>query len=168
MTLVATSAATAQRIDAAWPGQRPPEDHHHVWRWATLLGECRDSFTLVTEGAGEPAAVYGSRHATPLNLASRLFYRMDYFEVAPKLRGTGVGVLMLGVMALRAREAGAVGIVGAAFNVPKLLAFYRAAGAVLECPRGWNAPPGVVAFHIDESALTRLEAIVHAQRDEPG
>lgn len=166
--LVATTPALVQRIDHDWPQQRPVDDYSVDWAWSDLLAECRESFAIVTESGGDPVAIFGAKHSEPLKLLDGPLYRIDFLEVAPARRGSDAGVLLLALVALRAGEVGARGIVGASFNIPGLLNFYQRAGAKLECPRGWNPPAGVIPLHFDESARSNLEAIAHAQRDDQG
>jgi GNAT superfamily N-acetyltransferase len=134
--MVAVRAATfndCAAIDDAWPSSRRPADVHHAWRWADIWKSLKDC--LVLEG-DRPVAIWGSTVRRPLKLAGATYYRLDYLEIAPAHRGKILGAFLIAVIASRALELGATGIVLTAFPVPGLVEFYEGTGAVRGAPRG--------------------------------
>lgn len=165
--MTAATTPLAARIDAAWSHRRRPEDLHSGWSWLGILNDCRDGFVLVACDRDEPVGVFASEKRSPITLEGRPYYRLDYLEIDPALRGSGFGSLALALVGVRAVELGAGGIVLGAFQAPKLLEFYEESGATRGCPRGWNPPSQVIPLTFDNSALMRLEKEAHAFRHDP-
>lgn len=151
-------------IDDAWPSSRRPADVHHAWRWVDISKSLKDCF-VVAEG-DRPVAIWGSTVSRPLKLAGTTYYRLDYLEIAPAHRGEILGAFLTAVIASRALELGAAGIVLTAFPVPGLVEFYEGVGAVRGSPRGWSHPKELVALTFELSALRRLKELADALLEE--
>lgn len=121
-------------IDGAWPPLRRPADVHHTWRWVDISRSLKDCMAIM-EG-DHPVAIWGSTMGRPLKLAGTTYYRLDFLEIAPYHRGEILGAFLIAIIAARALEVGASGIVLTAFAVPGLVEFYEGMGAVRGCPRG--------------------------------
>jgi GNAT superfamily N-acetyltransferase len=110
-------------------------------------------------GDGAPVAIWLSKKRKPIQLGGRLYYRLDNIEVHPAHRGARVGrvlgVLLMGVIAQRALEVGASGIVLVTWE--SHISFYGRLGGRQEAPRGWTVAADLVPFVFDEVALTRLK-----------
>jgi hypothetical protein len=115
-----------------------------------------ERFALV-DGTDVPMAFWCGTKRGPITLPEGPFYRLDYMEVHPRLRGGPLSVFMVALWACRALELGANGIVLSAFPAEGLLAFYRRAGAVERQPRGWNQPRGLVPFVFERPLLEELK-----------
>lgn len=159
--MVATLDECAE-IDEQWPGLRPVTDVQQVWRWQEIYGELREVFCVRAEGS--IVAIWGSTSSRPRKLVEGTYYRLDYLELSPLHRGKGnvAGLFLMGMVASRALEVSATGIVLTCFNVPGVVAYYAAAGATVGCPRGWNHPTGVVALTFDQRALHNLKDLADA------
>jgi GNAT superfamily N-acetyltransferase len=84
------SAPHAARIDAAWVKSRAADAPERHWRWQQIHYACTayydgDAFAVVDDGV--VVAAWGT--ATPMT--RHQCYVVDYFEVAPSVRGQGVG-----------------------------------------------------------------------------
>jgi hypothetical protein len=104
-------------------------------------------------------ALWSSSKKKPIRLPEGIFYRLDYLEVSPPSRGGVVGTFTLAVIAARATELNATGIVLAAFPIKGLSDAYERAGAVGRCPQGWNCPANLLPFIFEAAALARLKAL---------
>lgn len=151
-------------IDKAWPAGRRPSDVHHVWRWVDISSTLKECFVVVKDG--HPVAIWGSTVSRPLKLGGMTFYRLDYLEIDPAHRGEVLGVFLVSVIASRALELGASGIVLTAFSVPGLVEFYEGTGAIRGSPRGWNHPKELVALTFELAALHRLKDLADALLEE--
>lgn len=162
--LVRATAADCARIDAEWSSLRRPEDVHQAWLWSEMIQTMRDAFVLVGDA---PLAIWGSAKGSPIELPEGRFYRLDYLECHPSLRGQGVaGLFALATIAKRARELDAAGIVLAAFNEPKLVEFYVGAGAEQRQPRGWTVPRNLIPCVFGAVAVDSLETFADAHDDD--
>ncbi|MBP9204906.1 MAG: hypothetical protein KBG28_13125 [Kofleriaceae bacterium] len=128
----------------------------------------REAFVVRADQA--PIAIWASKVGSPIALAGRRYYRLDYLEVDPARRGDGqTSTLLLGLIAKRAEEHGASGVVLAAFSIDRLLQAYEYLGAERGAPPGWNHPPQLVPLTFNAAALHRLrELIDDLQEDPPG
>lgn len=154
-----TSPESIAEIDTNWPPNRRPSDVHQTWLWSEIAPNLCDAF-IVYGSTGLPLAIWGSTKCAPITLPEGRFYRLDFFEVTPTLRGVGSSVaatFALAAIATRALELGASGIVLAAFPVEGLGRSYESRGAVQRSPKGWDFPSNLVPYLFDLEALKRLE-----------
>lgn len=151
-------------IDATWPPSRRPADVHHAWRWVDIWSSLKDCFVIMDSEC--PVAIWGSSVSRPLQLAGTTYYRLDYLEISPAHRGKILGAFSTAVIAFRASELGATGIVLTAFHVPGLVEFYEKMGAVRGAPRGWSHPKELVPLTFELSALQRLKEFSDAFLEE--
>ena len=142
--------------DAEWPPLRGEGDWHHSWRWRDILGGKTERFAVVGESEA-PLGFWCSAKASPISLPEGRFYRPDHQEIDPRLRGGTLGAFMITLLATRAVELGADGIVLFTFPAPGLLAFYLRNGATQRAPQGWNVPRGLVPFTYDRTVLLQLK-----------
>ena len=77
----------------------------------------------------------------PLQLEGQRYYRLDHFEIAPSVRGQLVGIFCFGLIAARAIELGADGIVLAA--LPEVARVYEKWGGMKRRPAGWHVGTGL-------------------------
>ncbi len=158
--LVIPSAARLQEVDDAWPAGRAPTDAHRHWRWATLAAKAVERFAILDE-AGRTAAVWCSAKRET-RLEGRRYYRLDYLEVRPDLRGGAAGAFTLALTGTRAAELGCQGLVLAAF-LP-LTGFYARAGGVQRLPPGWTIEKGLVPFVFEGPAFENFQRVTDAFR----
>ena len=145
-------------VDDSWSPRRGPADVHHAWRWREICEGQRERFGVMVGAA--PAAIWVSTRTRPLRLRDGSYYRLDYLEVAPDLRGGVVGPLTLALIACRALELGADAIVLTAFDVPGLVDAYRRAGAVVRRPPGWSHPSNLVSLVFEPAVVALLKGFV--------
>jgi hypothetical protein len=143
-------------------------DVHLAWNWAEIVPDMHDAFVVLAED--EPIAIWASRLRSPVVLEGRKYYRLDYLEIDPRRRGDQlVAPLMFGLIARRATELEAVGVVLAAFQIPGLVKRYVTLGASQGCPRGWNHPTELVPLTFEQAAIDRLRELIDAlQEDRSG
>jgi len=165
---VATASRRAlEDLDRRWGAMRRPEDVHLAWRWTEIVPDMREAFIVYAEDA--PIGIWASKSGSPLALEGAAYYRLDYLEIDPARRGDGAtSPLLFALIAKRAAEHRASGIVLAAFNVEGLIETYVALGAELGCPRGWNHPPELVPLTFRQVALDELRALIDALQEDPG
>jgi len=153
-------------IDASWPPLRDAGDLHHAWRWEEISAPMRETFVVLLDE--DPIGVWCSKVGSPLDLATGRFYRLDFVELKPSLRGDGsTSAMVFGLIAERAVEHGAGGVVLSAFRVDKLVAAYRRLGAVEGAPPGWNYPNLLVPLTFDHAAVQLLRERIHDIEEEP-
>jgi hypothetical protein len=111
-------------------------------------------------------ALWCSAKAQPLKLREGKFYRLDYFELDPRLRGGEAGVLAFALVAARARDVGADGIVLATW--PPLRRFYEGIGGVERELVGWRAPANLITFVFTTDALANLSAVLSERQESSG
>ena len=149
-------------IDRDWPLARDADREHVNWKWLGNMKKHRDGMVVTVGGA--TAAAWCGKYDRAIALDWRHWYRLDYLEVAESFAGLGAFVLVL--IAARATELGATGIVGNAFNEASLLAFYKRGGADLECVRGWSCPRKMVPFCVRDDGFEQLRVIDQSLRVE--
>ncbi len=117
----------ARALDVTWSPRRGGDDIHFAWRWADIVPDMREAF--VVSAKGEAIAIWGSKLGSPIELGGQKYYRLDYLEVDPARRGDGqTSALLFGLIAKRASEHGATGIVLAAFSIDGLIQAYEYLG----------------------------------------
>lgn len=150
--LIAPNLAMLLAVDADWPRHRDPEKEHIRWQWLSIMKKHDDGFLVTVND--QLAAAWCGLHARPIALNSGLWYRLDYIERTATYSNLGLFVFML--IAARADELGAAGILGSAFNDAELLAYYQRAGAELGDVPGWNCHRKMVPFCFRGEAMANL------------
>lgn len=156
------TAEQIDNIDLTWPPRRRATDWHHAWRWVELTRERTEVFGAVAND-GEVLGIWCSAKHKPVLLPEGAFYRLDYVEVAPGARGQEMGVFTFLLVAARALELGAGGIVLATWE--PLTNFYTGLGGVVRKPAGWNAPSNLVPFTFDVDVLDGLKEALARMED---
>ena len=142
-------------IDDQWPSLRRPTDWHHEWRWRQLTEGKREVFAVVND-SGEPAGIWCSGKREPIKLEGGRFYRLDYLELSPELRGGDMGVFLFLLISARAVEVDADGILLATWPLHRK--FYSDLGGLEGPIRGWNLEPNLVPFKFDREALVGFQS----------
>ncbi|MEZ4431775.1 MAG: hypothetical protein R3F65_33615 [bacterium] len=153
------------RIDAEWPPERPAGALHRDWRWVDWVREERSAerFVLVDE-ADAPQLIWCCASRRLLRLPGGPFYRPDRLEVAPMSARSGVGTVGMAVIATRARELGANGVVLKA--TLDAAPFYAKVGGVAGEVAGWSHSPDLVEFTFARPALDALAEMLDEYRQE--
>lgn len=155
----------AKTLDAEWWRHRRDSDIHLAWQWASIVSDAREAFVVTADG--KPIAIWASKLGSPIVLGPERFYRLDYLEIAPTCRGDGqTSVLLFGLIAKRAEEHAATGIILAAFQIDKLINAYHALGAERGAPRGWHYPKELVPLTFRRSALARLRRLIDGLEED--
>lgn len=156
----------AKTIDAEWVGRRAAGDVHLTWRWVDLTRDTRESFVVFLDDV--PVAIWASKTGSPVTLDGHPYYRLDYVELDPDLRGDGqTSVMLFALIARRASELGAEGIVLSAFNVDKLINTYEILGATRGNPSGWKWPKELVPLTFYQGALDSLRELTDGFEEDP-
>jgi hypothetical protein len=146
----------AAEADRAWPATRKTEDWHVTWKWRQLVSGKPEAFAVVDLATDRVTALWCTAQRRPAKLRDGLFYRPDFLEVAPPLRGGDMGVFLFQLIAARALEVGANGIMLATW--PPLRAFYAGLGGTEGPPHGWRPPANLIPFTFASDALGDLVA----------
>lgn len=163
LRLVEPTLAQLDAVDAAWPAARRPTDWHGAWRWRELTAGKVEVFAVV--GADDRMlGLWCSAKRSPIKTPDGPFYRLDFLEVSPGARGQEAGVFLLALIAARALELGAQGIVLGTWEV--LRGFYEGLGAVERRPRGWNVEDNLIPFVFDSERLADLKAALDGMEDD--
>lgn len=156
----------AEQIDREWGTSRSESDRALAWSWAAIAQAMRETFVAQVDGV--PVAVWAAKLGTSTVLSGRNYYRVDFLEVCPERRGDGrTSVALFGLIAHRAAEHRATAVLLAAFNEEGLAKFYESLGAKRGAPVGWNHPPDLVPFTIEQPALVELRELIDAYRKVP-
>lgn len=151
-------------IETEWEPLRAEDDRDLAWRWTKIGPTLRDGFVLI---GAHPLSIWGSTKEEPIRLPGGRYYRLDFLEARPDHRGLRVvGLFTMALVAVRALEQDADGVVLASFDVPKLIAFYEGLGAIRRRPTGWNLPRNLVPFQLDAQALEQLARFADAHHDD--
>jgi hypothetical protein len=146
-----------EAIDGLWPKLRRPTDLHQPWRWAQIAYKAEECVAIFRDGVA--LAIWASFRPV-ITLPDGCYYRLDYLEMHPELRGTEtgqvVGAFLLAAISMRSTEVGAAGIVLKAFQVPGIIKYYTAAGAEQRLPRGWNCERLLVPLVFEKEPFDRL------------
>ena len=146
-------------VDANWPDQRRADDQHLAWVWADICAQTAENFVLV-DAAGRAAGIWACKRAGLITLDGASFYRLDRFEIAPQYRGAKVyagetlAVLLFSVVAARAEELSAAGVVLGA--LPASVAFYAGLGGEERLVCGWTVESGLIPFVFTSAQLVEL------------
>ncbi len=151
-----------EEIDAEWPAARKPTDWHLSWRWAEITSGKVEVFVAVGPD-DKVRGIWCSAKHKPITLPDGTFYRTDYLEVAPNARGQEMGVFMFLLIATRALELGATGVVLGTWEV--LRGFYGQLGGAETTPRGWNLEPNLIPFVFDSETLEGLREALARMED---
>lgn len=159
-----TDVATA--LDTMWSVRRGSDDIGLAWRWADIVPDMREAFVVLAKGA--PIAIWASKLGSPVVLGGQKYYRLDYLEIDPARRGDGqTSAILLGLIAKRAAEHTATGVVLAAFCIDGLIRAYEYLGAERGAPPGWNHPVQLVPLTFKQPALSRLRELIDDLEEEP-
>jgi hypothetical protein len=120
-------------IDERWPAQRAEADWSRSWLWTDLARDKAEVFA-VSDDRHRLLSIWCSNKSKPIRLQGTGYYRPDYLEVAPDARGKTMGAFTFSLMAARALELGASGIVLGTW--PFLREFYAGLGGIERLPRG--------------------------------
>lgn len=161
--LVTASWPVLMQIDREWPPARPAGALHRDWRWGDWVGEerCEERFVLLDED-GRPQFIWCCASSRLLRLAGGPFYRPDRLEVAPRIVRSGVGTVGMAVLATRALELGANGVVLKA--TVEAAPFYAKVGGVAGEVAGWSHSPDLVEFTFDRPAIDALAEMLDEYR----
>lgn len=162
LRVIVPSMRQIEQVDVDWPPRRRPTDWHRAWRWRDLTAGKSETFAIV-DPTDTVLGIWCSAKHKPIRLPDGLFYRPDYLEVAPGARGQEVGVFLFFLIAARALEAGAQGIVLGTW--PVLRRFYEGLGGVERRPRGWNLEANLVPFTFDKATLEELQEALARMED---
>ena len=162
LRVIEPSTALLETVDAEWPNARRPTDWNRAWRWLDLTAGKVEVFAVVNS-ADRVVGLWCSAKHKPIQLPDGLFYRPDYFEIAPDVRGQEIGVFVFLLIAARALELKAQGIVLGTWAV--LTQFYEGLGGVQKKPRGWNLAANLVPFTFDAETLADLKAALDRMED---
>jgi GNAT superfamily N-acetyltransferase len=167
VTITTGSPDVAARIDKLWRERRGDIDALLAWKWVDIVADMREAFAI--HAAGSPIAIWASKPGSCVQLDGKPYYRLDYLEVDPERRGDGqTSTLLAGMIAKRATEHRASGIVLPAFPSEKLAKFYESLGATRGAPQGLEPPPQLVPFTFGQDALDNLRELVDALQKDPG
>jgi GNAT superfamily N-acetyltransferase len=155
------SIADTDAADAQW--YRRSSDTHG-WKWSRVLRETDDCLYVLGSPTLGIACLFGLR-GRHLKLSRGPARRLDYFQVAPALRGTGFARQAFAAFARFALDAGASEVVVCSLASQKVVQFYRDIGGLIEHVPGWSPPPGLVPVWIRAGTLEELGARADALED---
>lgn len=153
-TVRTPSADMLNQIDREWPAGRRDDDQHLGWKWREIFSWSPEAFCLV-DANGAAAGIWSSLKTSPIALREGSFYRLDRIEASPLYRGGIVGVFLFSLVAVRALELKANGIVLGA--LPASTKFYERLGGENRLPAGWNNDRELVPFVFPEQILLELK-----------
>jgi hypothetical protein len=149
--------------DLIWPPLRPPDDLNRHWRWDKIMFQKTERLAVLSSN-GTLLALWCSGKQRPLSLPCGSCYRLDFFEIAPVLRGGGFGFFCFALAATRAVELACQGLVLAA--LPGLEHFYTTLGGSRGPIAGWKTPPELSPFHFSAETLAYLKESADEHREE--
>jgi hypothetical protein len=152
-----------EEADRDWPETRPSKSLNTHWKWKKLMSGKFERASVLNE-ADEVLALWCSGAESPLALPSGDYYRLDVFEIAPRLRKGTFGVQAFALIATRAAELACAGLVLAA--LPGLEGVYSRYGGSQQLVFGWKADSSLVPFLFDKKSLTYLVEQVDDYLDE--
>jgi len=150
--LLIPSLRFLESVDELWPSLRVPAGPEAHWKWQVLAGEVRERFALV-DSANSARAVWCSGKPKA-QLEAQTFYRLDYLEIRPDVRGARWGAFALSLVAKRAAELGCSGVLLASFE--QTAAFYERLGASSRAVRGWKYPRSLKPYVFEGDAFLEL------------
>jgi len=166
LTLSIASESHLAQADRIWPQERRPNDLHDHWRWLKIMNGKRERFSILHRADSRVVALWCSEPKGPRHIESGRFYRLDYLEVAPRHRQTSVGLFVLALVACRALEVGASGLVLGGFPIDGVHRFYTEAGGVQRDVRGWKPARDLIPYIFERSALEWLKDFADGFLDE--
>ena len=155
--VIRPSPADIAHIDETWPARRRLTDWHHSWRWHEITASRPEAFALRKDD-GSLLGIWCSAKKAPITLPDGRFYRPDFLEISPDARGREVGAFIFLLIASRALELKAEGIVLGTW--PVLREFYSRMGGHERKPRGWNLENNLVPFVFDLATLQGLKNLL--------
>lgn len=149
--------------DSVWPPLRPLDDLNQHWRWEKIMFQKPERLAVLR------ATALCLRYGAPENRGRSRFpagscYRLDFFEIAPVLRGGDFGFFCFALAATRAVELGCQGLVLAA--LPGLERFYMALRGAKGPIAGWKTPAELIPFHFSAETLGYLKELADEHREE--
>lgn len=154
----------AKQADAGWASQRRPGDTNG-WQWERVLREVGDCVYQL----GSPTVPIAALFAMPakvLSLPRGPTVRLNFFQVAPPLRGSGFARLAFAIAGRFALAAGGRELAVCSMPAPKLVGWYEDLGGTAEPPPGWRAPNGAVAIWFDAAKLKTLGEYADAVQEK--
>jgi GNAT superfamily N-acetyltransferase len=146
--------------DKAWASFRKVSDTHG-WAWADVLQVVRDCVYVLGPPAGPITALFGTR-AKNLVLPAGPTRRLDYFQVCPVLRGTGVARLSFAAFARLCLDFHGSELAVAALPAPKVIQWYEAMGGLNEEPPGWGIAKALAPIRFVAATLTEVAGYADA------
>jgi hypothetical protein len=149
--------------DRDWPAARPAKSLNDHWKWKKLMKGKLERVSVLSQ-SGDILALWCSRPGRPLDLLSGNHYRLDLFEIVPRLRNGVFGALTFALIAWRALELGCVGLVLGA--IPGTEGVYLKFGGIQKRVFGWKTDSRLVPFLFDKNSLTYLAEQADEYLDE--
>ena len=160
----AASIADTDAADRDWEKERRPTDTNG-WLWSRVLRETDDCVYRLGSDALPVAALFGMR-GKHLKLPLGAARRLNFFQIAPQLRGTGFARQAIAVFGRFALQAGAKELLICSLPSEKVLGFYEDIGGLVEDVPGWQAPEGLVPVRIRAATLEELGERADALEEE--
>jgi len=147
------TATEVARVDSVWPGLRPQEHENTHWRWQAITESYAENLAIFD---GErPLALWSSCSGGAFALHDGKFYVLDYLELNPLSRGGTFSALVFAVIASRALEHGAAGMLLA--SLPASKRFYQTLGGEQRPTKGWKVrEKALIPFAFTLATLNRL------------
>lgn len=165
VTLRRPPLAELTAADAAWEAERRASDTHG-WQWGRVMTEVRDCvYSLSSETRAAPVALYGTSPSLK-TLGQTRILRLNYYQIAPQLRGGEIASLGLAILARAATEWAAEELVLGALPSPKVVQFYLDLGASNVAPQGWTVAKGLTPIWFPRATLTNLAEVADALEKE--
>lgn len=153
------TTADASSADMAWPPLRPATHLNLEWLWMKFCARARDRLAVYRLDTNETVALWCS-YVSLVQCNSARYYRLDRLEVGPNYRHGEISDLAFALVACRALELGADGII--LESIPELDRFYRRMGGMRDVdPRpGSRLPEGYIAWCFDKARLLALRGAI--------
>ena len=162
---VSLAQPTFEQIGAVarlWEPLRRPSDTNG-WEWLRVFTDARDCVYAL--GLDPVVALYGTT-ARNLDLGGVPTRRLNYFQIAPNLRGSGIAQLAFAVFARMTADFEGTELVVPSLPEPKVVKFYLEMAGVLQAPRNWQAPKGLISIHFDPARLITLAEYADALEEK--
>lgn len=154
-TVIVAECDNGRWADENW--ERVADASNSHWNWYELISANSERFALIsTSKHSEVLALWCSAKEEGIVLDGIRYYRLDYFEIAPTVRGGIVGQLTIALIATRALELRCKGMVLQALPEPSLVSWYERLGAKQYLPRGWSRIGNLVPMVFEEAVLQAL------------
>jgi predicted N-acetyltransferase YhbS len=133
---------------------RSREDAALTWRWSDIAA--KTPTLALANDAGETLALWAGKRRL-VRIKEEPLLRLDYLEVRPDIRGSGLGPLVLALIATDAAAAGASGIAFA--SIPERRAWYDRLGA--EPLSGWSVERGLIPLVLRGESFEGLQEVAN-------